>query len=163
MRAYPKDANINEIMDDIPRGERNRNPMYKQYSIQCPYLGLGKCTNILFVAKKWFDLRPVNSDGTSNQMSVHWSNNSKGLYYTKKIPHLVLKMADNHLQNLYCHRILKHGGNNPPYLDYDEKNQRSDRIKADASVSKARHARQLTEIKSNTKSRVMRLIKRNLT
>ena len=62
-------------------------------------------------------------------------------------------MAYNHLCNLYYHCIIKHGGINYPYFDYDEKNQRSDRIKADASVSKARHARQLTEIKSDTKSR----------
>ena len=94
-----------------------------------------------------------HSDGTSNQMSVHWSNNYKGLYYTNKIPHLILNMEYNHLQNLYCHHILKHGGNNFPYLDYDEKYHISDRIKAYASVRKARHARHFTEINSNTKVR----------
>ena len=97
MRSHPKDADIEEILADIPRGEQNRHPTEKQHSIQCPSFGLGYCTNTFCVAKKWFDLRPVNSDGTSNQMSVHWSNNSKGLYYTNKIPHLVLNMVDNHL------------------------------------------------------------------
>ena len=140
-------------MADISRGERNRNPTEKLYSIQCPSFRLGGCINTFCVANNWFDLRPVNSYVTSNQMSLHWSNHFKCLYDTKKIPHLVLKMAYNHLRNLYSCHILKHGGNNFPYFDYDEKNRRSNRIKADASVRKSRHARQLTQINSNTKAR----------
>ena len=66
---------------------------------------------------------------------------------------MVLKMADNHLQNLDCHHMLKHGGNNFPYFYYDVKNKRSDLIKADANVKKARVARKLTEIDSETKAR----------
>ena len=40
--------------------------------------------------------------------------------------------------------MLKHGGNNFPYFYYDVKNKRSDLIKADANVKKARVARKLT-------------------
>ena len=153
MRAHLKDGDIEEILADITKGEKNRNPMEKKYSIQCPSFQLGNCTRTFSVSKKWFDLRPMNSDGTSNQMSVLWSNHFKGLYNTKRKPHLILKMVDNHPRNLYCHHIIKHGGNHFPYLDYDKKNQRSDWIKADSSVRKARHARQLTEINSDTKAR----------
>ena len=62
-------------------------------------------------------------------------------------------MADNQLRHLYCHHIIKHGGNNYPYFDYDKKNQRSDRIKADAILRKAGVASQLTEINLDTKAR----------
>ena len=146
MRAHPKDADIEEILDDISRGEQNRNWTEKQYSIHCPSFGLWKCTKTLCVLKNSFDLHPINSDGTINQMSMHWSNHFKGLYYTNKIPHLVLNMADKHLWNLYFHHILKYGGNHFPYFDYDQKNQRLDRIKANASIRKARHARNFTDI-----------------
>ena len=53
MREHPKDADIEEILSVIPRGERNRNPTEKHYSIQCPSFGLGDCTNKLCVAKKF--------------------------------------------------------------------------------------------------------------
>ena len=105
------------------------------------------------VAKKWSELRPLNSDGTSNQFSIHCSYHFKGLCDTRKITHLLLKMADNHLCILYSRHILKYGGNHYPYFNYDEKNQRSDWIKPDASVSKERHASQFPEINSDTKVR----------
>ena len=84
MRAHLKDKDIEEILADIPRGEQNRHPTDKQYSIQCTSFGMGNCTNTLCVANKSFDLCPVNSDKTINHMSVHWSNHLKGLYDTKK-------------------------------------------------------------------------------
>ena len=70
-----------------------------------------------------------------------------------KIPHLVLNMADNHLRNVYSYNILKHGGNHYTYFNYDENNWRSDWIKSCASVRKDRHAKQLTEISSDSKAR----------
>ena len=154
IRAHMKNANIEEILSDIPRGLKNINPKEKQYSIPCPYFGLGDCTKTFCVAKKWWDLRPLNSAGTSNQIYVHWSNHNKGLYDMKKIPHLVLIMAENHLRNLYYHGIFKHGGNHYPYFSYNEKNRRSYQIKADASVRKERHGSQLTEINSDTNARM---------
>ena len=96
---------------------------------------------------------PLNSYRTSNQIYVNWSNHFKGLYGTRKIPHLALKMVDKHLCNLYSQNILKHGGNHYSYFDYDKNNRRLDWIKADASVRKERHARQLMEINSDTKAR----------
>ena len=82
MRAHPKDADIEKILADISRGEQNRNPTEKQYPIQCPSFGLGGCTKTFCVLKKSSDLRPMNSDGTRNQMPVHWSSHFKGLYNT---------------------------------------------------------------------------------
>ena len=102
MRAHQKDADIEEILADIPRCEQNRHPTEKQHSIQCTSFGLGNCTKTFYVANKLFDIHPMNSDGTINHMSMHCSNNLKGLYYTKKISHLVLKIADNH----FCKFIL---------------------------------------------------------
>ena len=123
MKAHPKDADADVTLADLPKGERNRNPTDNQYSIKCPSFGLSNCTKTFYEANKWWDIRPLNSDGTSNQISVHWSSHFKGLYDTKEIPHLVLKMTDNHLRNLYCHNILKHGGNNYPYFDYEKKSE----------------------------------------
>ena len=57
-------------------------------------------------------------------------------------------MEDNHLLVLYSRHILKQEGNHCPYFDYDEKNWRSGRIKADTSERKDIHSRQLTEINS---------------
>ena len=153
MRAHQKDADLDGIISDIPKGNRSRKPTEKHYYTQCPTFGLGDCTKKFCVAKKWFDLCPPNSDGTSNHMSVHWYSHFKVLYDTKEILHLVLNIADNQLRNLYCHHILKHGGNNFPYFDYDEKNRRSDRIKADENAKRLGNARNLTDIKSDTKSR----------
>ena len=101
MKAHPMDADVNVIIADLPKGERNRNPTDNQYSIKCPSFGWSKCTKTFCVDKKWWDIRPLNSDGTSNQLSVHWSSHFKGFYDTKEIPHLVLKMVDNYLHNLY--------------------------------------------------------------
>ena len=61
-------------------------------------------------------------------------------------------MANNRLCILNSHHILKHKNNHYRHFD-DDKNRRSDRINTGASVSKDRHARQLTEIKYGTKSR----------
>ena len=154
MRLHPKNADTEEILDDIPRGELNRNPTEKRYSIPCPSFGLVKCTKTFCVSKKRWYLLSLNIDVTSKQISVRWSDHFKGQCDTNKIPHLVLKMVYNNLCNLYSHHILKHGGNNYPYFDYDENNRRSERIKADASLSKWSHGRQLTGINSNNKVRI---------
>ena len=108
MRVHPKNAYTEEILADIPRGERNKNPAEKQYYVLCTSFGLGDYTKKIYVTKKWWYLRPLNSDGTSKHISVHWSNHFKGLYDKKKLPHLVLEISDNHLRNLYSHHILKH-------------------------------------------------------
>ena len=104
------------------------------------------------VAKKWWNIRPLNSDGTSNEILVHWASHFKGLYDTKEIPLLLLMMSENHLRNIHCNHILKHAGNNFLYFDYDHKNKRSYCIKSDKNARKAGSERQLTKIKSNTKA-----------
>ena len=71
IKELPKDANVNDLIANVPKGERNLNLTKKEYSIQCPSFGLSSCTKTLCVAKKWWDIRPLNSDGTSNQISVH--------------------------------------------------------------------------------------------
>ena len=121
MRLYQNNYEIEEILADIPKGGQNRNPMETQYSISCPSFGLGKYTKTFCVYKKLWYLLPLNSDGTSKRLSVHWSNYFKGMYGTKQIPHLVLNMEDNHLYKLFSCHILKHGGNHYYYFDYDEK------------------------------------------
>ena len=111
IRAHPNNAEIEKILDDISKGEQNRNPTEKQYSIPCPPFWLVNCTKNYCVSKKWWDILPLNNDGTSNHLSVNWSNHFKGLYDTNKIPHLVFNMADNHIPIVYFHHIIKHGGN----------------------------------------------------
>ena len=114
--------NINEILADILKGERNRTPMGNQYSIQCPSIGLVNCTKSFCDAKKWWDIRPHNSNRTSNTIYVHCSNHSNGIYETNKITHAMLKVVDNHIQILFftipsnMEEIIN------PYFDYEEKN-----------------------------------------
>ena len=121
MQVHLKYSQREEIQDDITKGERNRNPTKNQYSIPCTYFEFGNCTKKLCVSKKCWDIRPRNSEWNSNQIYMLWSNHFKALYDTNKIPHLVFNMAYNHLCILYFHHILKHGGNNHPYFDYDKK------------------------------------------
>ena len=116
-KALSKDANVDVLIADVPKGDWNRNPTKNQYSIQCPSFGLSSCTKTFCVAKKWWDIRPKNSDGTSNLLSVHWSSHFKGFYKKKKIPLAAMKMTDNHLRNVYCHHQLKHGGSIFPYFN----------------------------------------------
>ena len=117
IKSLPKDSKFYVLIADTPKGERNLNPTKNQYSIQCPSFGLSSCTKTFCVAKKWWDIRPLNSDSTSNQISVHWSSHFKGLYDKKKIPLAVMKMADNRLRNVFFHHQLKHGGTSFPYFD----------------------------------------------
>ena len=136
MWVDPKKDDIDEILADIHKAQRNRTPTESKYSITYPYFVLADCTKLFCVANKWWDTLSHNSDGTNNHTYVHWYNHFKGLYDTNNISHVVLKMADNHLRILYSHHILKHVGNHYPYFDYDENNRRSNWIKADDSVSK---------------------------
>ena len=40
IKALPKNANVDSLLADSPKGERNRNPTEDQESIQCPSFGL---------------------------------------------------------------------------------------------------------------------------
>ena len=130
IKALPKDANVDVLIANTLKGEQNRNPTKNQISIQCPSYGLSSCTKTFCVAKKWWDIRPKNSDRTSNLLSVHWSSHFKGLYDHKKIPLVVMKMADNHLRSFYFRHQLKHGGDIFPYFYCHKKNRTYDLIKA---------------------------------
>ena len=59
-----------------------------------------------------------------------------------------MKMAENHLRNVYCNHQLKNEGAIFPYFDYHAKNRASDLIQAEAKVKRARVARKLTDIES---------------
>ena len=78
MKAHPKDAYVNVIIADLHKGERNINPTVNNYSIKCPSFGLSNCTKTFCVAKKWWYIRPLNSDGTSNELSVYWASHFRG-------------------------------------------------------------------------------------
>ena len=153
IKALSKNADVYVLIADVPKGERNLNPTKNQYSINFTSFGLSSCSKTFCIAKKWWDIRPLNSYGTSNHILNHCSSHFKGLYDTKEILLLVMKMADNHLRNFYCHHMLQHGGDNFPYFDYDIKNKTSEIIKADANVKKSRAASKLTEIDLETKKR----------
>ena len=74
IQAYINKADIDEILPDIPKGEINGNPTESQSSIPCRSFGFSNFTKTFFVAKNWWDIRPHNSDVTSNRISVHWYN-----------------------------------------------------------------------------------------
>ena len=63
IKALPKDANVDVLISDTPKGERNRNPKKNQLSIQCLSYGLSSCTKTFCVAKKWWDIRPKKITG----------------------------------------------------------------------------------------------------
>ena len=121
IKALPKDANVNVLLADTPKGERNRNPTEDQESIRCPSYGLSTCTKTFCVAKSWWVIRPKYSNGASNLLSVHWSSYFKGLYDHKKIPLGVMKMAENHLLLVFKHHQQKHDGRILPYFDHEKK------------------------------------------
>ena len=97
MKALPKNENVELLLADSPKGECNQNPTEYQESMQCPSYGFSNCTKTFCVAKSWWGIRPKDSNGASNLVSIHWSSYFKGLYDKNKIPHVVMKMAYNHL------------------------------------------------------------------
>ena len=151
IKALLNDANVDVLLADTPKCERNRNPTEDQVSIRCPYYGLSNCTKTFCVANFWWGIRPKNSSGTINLLLVYWSSYFKGLYDQKKIPLAVMKMADNHLRMIFCHHQQKHDGIIFPYFDYDKKNKASDLIQTHTKVKKSRVARNLTDIDLETK------------
>ena len=151
IKALPKNANIDSLLADSPKGERNRKPRADQVSIQCPSYGLGNCTKTFCVSKSWWGLRPKNSDGTSNVLSIHWANFFMGLHNKGKINHSAMKMADNHLRNMFTHHLAKHDGTIFPYFDFYQKKRVSDVILQNSNIKKARVARDLEDINAETK------------
>ena len=97
IKALPKNENVELLLADTPKGERNRNLTEDQESIKCPSYGLSNCTKTFCVEKSWWGIHPKDSNGASNLVSIHWSSYFKGLYYQKQIPLVVMKMANNHL------------------------------------------------------------------
>ena len=95
-------------------------PKEIQYSVNYPYYEFVHCTKLLYWSKKWWYFRPLNSEGTSNNIYVHWANHFKVLYDKKKINHGTLKMEYNRPHDLYSLHILKYGGCVSPYFDYEE-------------------------------------------
>ena len=75
IKALLKDSNVELLLADTPKGERNRNLTEDQESIKCPYYGLSNCTKTLCVAKSWWGIRLKDSNGVSNLVSIHWSSN----------------------------------------------------------------------------------------
>ena len=151
MKALLKNANVELLIADTPKGERNRNPMEDQESIKYPSYDLSNYTKTFYVAKSWWGIRPKDSNGDSNLIYVHWSSYFKGIYDQTQIPLAVMKMADNHLRLVFNHHQLKHDGRILPYFDYEKKKKASDLIQENSKVKKARVARDLQYIDAETK------------
>ena len=92
IKALPKDANVDVLIANTPKGDRNKNTTKDQLSIKCPSYGLSSCTKTFCVAKKWWDIRLKINDRNINLLLVHWSSHFKGLYDKKKIRLKVMKM-----------------------------------------------------------------------
>ena len=121
IRALPKNANLDSLFADSPKGERNRNPTEDQESIQCPSYGLGYCAKTFCISKSWWGIRPKDSNGESNLLSIQCSSYFMGLCNTSKINHATFKMADNHLRMVYMHHQAKHDERILPYVDFGKK------------------------------------------
>ena len=68
IKAIPKDADVDVLIADVPKGERNQNTNNNQYSIKCPSFGFLSCTKTFCVAKKLWDILALNSDRKSTQI-----------------------------------------------------------------------------------------------
>ena len=62
IKALPNNANVDSLLADSPKGERNQNPTEDQESIQCPSYGLSNCTKTFCVSKSWWGLCPKDSN-----------------------------------------------------------------------------------------------------
>ena len=59
------------ILADVPKGEKNRIPVNDHYSVKLPSCGLSNFTDKFCVAKFWWDKQTINSDETSDLVSLH--------------------------------------------------------------------------------------------
>ena len=74
LKALLKNAYVNCLLANNPKGEHNLNPTEDQELIQCPSFGLSNYTKTFCVSKSWWGIRPKDSNWASNLVSVHWSS-----------------------------------------------------------------------------------------
>ena len=53
IKVLPKDVDVDVLIADVPKDERNRNPTKNKYSIKFPSFVLSSCTKTFYFAKKW--------------------------------------------------------------------------------------------------------------
>ena len=63
---YDKWGKIDVILVDVSKGESNRNPMKDQHIVEGLSHSINECAKNFCVANKWLDLRPLNTDVSSN-------------------------------------------------------------------------------------------------
>ena len=84
MKASSKiGTDLETILADVPKGERNGRPTKDQYLVKCPSYGIGYFTRMFCVSNKWWDLQPCNIEQTSDILSCNLSNNLKGIDKTR--------------------------------------------------------------------------------
>ena len=152
MKAYFTGSDLESILADSPKGDRNRICTDDQYLVKCLSYGLEYCTKNFCISKKWWDHRPHISDNTSDLLSYHWSNHFRGIYNKNDIDNGTMKMADNHIQNVYSCHIPKHGGKAFPYLDCSKNKFVSDQIHLVSNTKRKQNAVYLKRIVSRKKA-----------
>ena len=94
------------ILYGLPKGQINRKLTKDRFVIECPSYGIYDCTKKL---KKRCNLRPMNSDGSSDMCKTHWRHHFKRIHDKGKIYNNTLKIANNHLRPLHRHHLIWHG------------------------------------------------------
>ena len=54
IKASSTKADIEIILDGVPKGEINQTLAENQYSVKWPSFGLGHCTKLFYVTKEWW-------------------------------------------------------------------------------------------------------------
>ena len=95
---HVKGGYLGVILTNVSKCERNRNPTKDQYVTECPSYGIYDWTKTFCDSKNWWNIHPVNSDGSSDVQNIHWGHRFKRLHEKGKIKNNTLKMADNNLR-----------------------------------------------------------------
>ena len=91
--------------------------------------GYFDCSETFCVSKKWWDDRPLNSDGKYDLLTNHWGHYFNRIREEGKIEINTLNMADNYLCYLHCHHLLRHGDRIFPYFYFENMKFVKDRIR----------------------------------
>ena len=86
-------------------------------------------------SEKWWKLRPVNSDGSSDMHTIHWGHHFKRLNDKGNITNNTLKTAYNNLCVLYHHHLLRYGSRIFPYFDFSSMKFVKDGMKEIAKIN----------------------------
>ena len=95
------DADVETILAEVPKGDKNRNPTSFQIQFKCVPFGLSGCHNIFCVYNKIQRLFALVPHGEINLTSTNWLNYFNMLLEEEEKFQLAFKTTDNYLSTVY--------------------------------------------------------------